>query len=45
MKVAIGTAICSAALVALFLGMIIAWEPKCGGFIYEFEFRSPVRHC
>jgi hypothetical protein len=45
MKVAIGTAICSAAVVVLLLAAVIAWEPKCGGFIYEFEFRSPVRHC
>jgi repressor of nif and glnA expression len=45
MKVAIGTAICSAAVFVLLLAAVIAWEPKCGGFIYEFEFRSPVRHC
>jgi hypothetical protein len=45
MKVAIGTAICSVALVALMLIAVIAWEPKCGGFVYEFEFKSPVRYC
>jgi len=45
MKIAIATGICVSTLVLLMLGAIIAYEPKCG-FVYEFEFRSPVaRHC
>jgi hypothetical protein len=45
MKIAVATAVCSATIVALVLGAIIAWEPNCGAFIYEFEFHSPLRRC
>jgi hypothetical protein len=45
MKIAIATGICVFSVAVLMLGALIAYQPKCGGFVYEFEFRSPVRQC
>jgi uncharacterized membrane protein len=45
MKVAIWTGISVALAFILMLAALVFWDPQCGGFVYEWEFRSVQRRC